>query len=131
LKGFIKIFDSERPAFPDYSGKQEFITAANIIENPRVHLLFPDIANKSILSLWGKAEVLPMTPHPLSRIQNDPYAGQPDNLFLIHVKAWDLKVMPQLPQSYSQDEVDQKIEDLQRKILKLEQKLEEARNTSS
>ncbi|RYZ38987.1 MAG: pyridoxamine 5'-phosphate oxidase [Sphingobacteriales bacterium] len=56
--GFITITEDGRLKIPDYPGNSLFNTLGNIIQNPRVGLLFIDFDNRRALQLTGMAELL-------------------------------------------------------------------------
>jgi predicted pyridoxine 5'-phosphate oxidase superfamily flavin-nucleotide-binding protein len=55
--GFVSVLDARTLEFPDYPGNNMFNTLGNLIEDPRVGLLFVDFAQGGLLQLTGRAEV--------------------------------------------------------------------------
>ncbi len=55
--GFVAVADGLTLQFPDYSGNNHFNTIGNLIEDPRVGLLFVDFAGGHLLQLSGRAEI--------------------------------------------------------------------------
>ncbi|GGI17835.1 pyridoxamine 5'-phosphate oxidase family protein [Gottfriedia solisilvae] len=58
MPGFIKVFENGSLMFPDYSGNNLFNTLGNIVQNPKVGLLFINFENGDILQLSGEAHVI-------------------------------------------------------------------------
>jgi uncharacterized protein len=56
--GFVRVLDSHRLAFPDYSGNNMFNTLGNLVRYPRAGLLFVDFTSGAVLQLTGRTEVL-------------------------------------------------------------------------
>ncbi|BAU67478.1 hypothetical protein STA3757_49000 (plasmid) [Stanieria sp. NIES-3757] len=56
--GFIRIMNSNRLIFPDYTGNNLFQTFGNLTVNPRASLLFIDFDRGHTLQLTGMAEIL-------------------------------------------------------------------------
>ena len=55
--GFVEVTDKHTLQFPDYSGNNHFNTIGNLVEDPRVGLLFVDFAGGHLLQLSGRAEI--------------------------------------------------------------------------
>lgn len=56
--GFVRVVDQNQLMFPDFSGNKFFNTLGNIIEDPRVGLLFPGFETGTVLNLSGRAEII-------------------------------------------------------------------------
>ncbi|QRG66046.1 pyridoxamine 5'-phosphate oxidase family protein [Brevibacillus choshinensis] len=54
----VKALDDETLLFPDYPGNGAFQSLGNILENPRIGMLFIDFSHQQRLRINGKAEVL-------------------------------------------------------------------------
>ncbi len=54
----VKALDDETLLFPDYPGNGAFQSLGNILENPRIGMLFIDFTHQQRLRINGKAEVL-------------------------------------------------------------------------
>ena len=57
LPGFVHIENSQRLAFPDYSGNRMFQTLGNLASNPQAGLLLVNFTNGDILQLTGQATI--------------------------------------------------------------------------
>lgn len=55
--GFVRVVNPKMIAFPCYDGNGMFLTAGNIVSNPRVGLLFIDFVNPMRIRLHGSATV--------------------------------------------------------------------------
>ncbi len=55
--GFVKVENDARLVFPDYAGNNHFNTIGNLVEDPRVGLLFVDFERGSLLQLTGTATI--------------------------------------------------------------------------
>lgn len=58
LPGFVKVLNSQKLLFPDYSGNNMFQTFGNLIINPNAGLLFIDFDQGNTLQITGKAKVI-------------------------------------------------------------------------
>lgn len=55
--GFVHIQSPTRLRIPDYAGNNFFNTIVNLLENPRIGLLFVDFATGGLLHLSGRARI--------------------------------------------------------------------------
>src|SRR5690554_5909022 len=55
--GFVRVVDAHTIAFPLYDGNGMFLTAGNLVDHPRVGLLFIDFADGTRLRLNGDASI--------------------------------------------------------------------------
>lgn len=55
--GFVRVLDDRTLAFPVYDGNGMFLSAGNVLANPKVGLLFIDLEGGSRLRLNGEASV--------------------------------------------------------------------------
>lgn len=58
MPGFVEVSDEITLTIPDYMGNNHFNTFGNIVENPKVGLLFVDFENGHLLTLTGVANIL-------------------------------------------------------------------------
>lgn len=54
----VKVLDEETLLFPDYPGNGAFQSLGNILDNPKIGMLFIDFTHQQRLRINGKAEVL-------------------------------------------------------------------------
>lgn len=55
--GFVKVIDDRTIAFPNYNGNGMYVGMGNILENPKVGLLFIDFERGSRLRFHGEASI--------------------------------------------------------------------------
>lgn len=55
--GLVRVLDARTLAFPDFDGNDLFMSLGNILENPRVGLLFIDFADGGRLRVNGRAAI--------------------------------------------------------------------------
>jgi len=58
FSGFVQVLDAQTLVWPEYNGNGMFNTLGNIVENPRVGLLFIDFDSGGTLQLTGSATIL-------------------------------------------------------------------------
>lgn len=55
--GLVRVLDARTLAFPDFDGNDLYMSLGNILENPRVGLLFIDFADGGRLRVNGRAAI--------------------------------------------------------------------------
>lgn len=60
--GFVRVLDESTIAFPLYDGNGMFLTAGNLLANPRIGILFVDLEEGTRLRLNGEASIDPEDP---------------------------------------------------------------------
>ena len=55
--GFVRVIGPSRLQIPDYAGNNFFNTIGNLLQNPRIGLLFVDFATGGLLHITGRAEI--------------------------------------------------------------------------
>jgi uncharacterized protein len=84
--GFVRVLDERTIAFPNYDGNGMYLTAGNVVVNPRVGLLFIDFEARKRLRLDGVASI----------DERDPLRSQyPEAQFVVRVRAE--RVYPNCP----------------------------------
>jgi predicted pyridoxine 5'-phosphate oxidase superfamily flavin-nucleotide-binding protein len=84
--GFVRVVDERTIAFPNYDGNGMYLTAGNMLVNPKVGLLFIDFEGRKRMRLNGVASV----------DEHDPLLGEyPEAQFVIRVRATE--VFPNCP----------------------------------
>jgi uncharacterized protein len=84
--GFVRVLDERTIAFPSYDGNGMYLSAGNVLVNPRVGLLFLDFEGRKRLRLNGVASVA----------DDDPLlAAYPEAQMIVRVQATE--VFPNCP----------------------------------
>ncbi len=55
--GLVRVLNERQLAFPDYDGNQAFMSLGNILDNPRVGMLFIDFSDGARLRVNGRAAI--------------------------------------------------------------------------
>jgi hypothetical protein len=55
--GFVRVMDERRLAWADYPGNNMFNTLGNVVDEPRVGLLFLDFESSDLLQIAGRADI--------------------------------------------------------------------------
>jgi len=68
--GFVRVAGERTLEFPDYPGNNMFNTLGNLAGYPKAGLLFVDFANRDLLQLTGRAQLV-WEPEPAVRVEID------------------------------------------------------------
>jgi predicted pyridoxine 5'-phosphate oxidase superfamily flavin-nucleotide-binding protein len=84
--GFVRVLDDRTIAFPNYDGNGMYLSAGNVLRNPRVGLLFIDFERQRRMRLNGVASIDAADPL---------LAGYPEAQFIVRVAVG--QVFPNCP----------------------------------
>lgn len=94
--GFIRVLDEETLGFAEYAGNRQYITAGNLSENPRAHLIAMDYANRRRVKIWGTARIVEDLAL-AARLMPEGYRARPEAALLFTVTAWDVNCPQHIP----------------------------------
>ena len=119
-KGFIKVIDEHTLGFADYKGNRQYITLANLSENPRAYLFLLDPARRQRIKLWGRARVVENDPALVARLFDKGYKAKPERAILFTIEAWDVNCSAHIVTRFTEAEIGEALEKVQTKIAELE-----------
>ena len=126
-KGFLKVLDEHTLAFADYRGNKQYLSMGNLGDNPRAFLFLMDYPTRRRIKVWGRAEVVEDDPDLLARVADPDYGAVPERVFLFHVETWDRNCPQHIPQRFTAEEFEPRIQTLRDRIVQLEAENEELR----
>jgi predicted pyridoxine 5'-phosphate oxidase superfamily flavin-nucleotide-binding protein len=121
--GFLKVLDERTLAFADFSGNRQYLTVGNLAENPKAFIFLMDYANRQRVKLWGTGSVVEDDAGLFDRLRDPDYPGEVERAIVFTVEAWDINCPQHIHKRLSQRQVQPVIEQLQRRIAELEDKL--------
>ena len=119
-KGFIKIIDEHTLGFADYKGNRQYITLANLSENPHAYLFLLDPARRQRIKLWGRARVVESDPALVERLFDKGYKAKPERAILFTIEAWDVNCSAHIVTRFTEAEIGEALTKVQAKIAELE-----------
>jgi predicted pyridoxine 5'-phosphate oxidase superfamily flavin-nucleotide-binding protein len=119
-KGFIKVIDEHTLGFADYKGNRQYITLANLSENPHAYLFLLDPARRQRIKLWGRARVVEDDPELVARLFDKGYKAKPERAILFTIEAWDVNCSAHIVTRFTEAEIGKALEKVQAKIAELE-----------
>jgi uncharacterized protein len=106
-KGFIKITDERTLGFADYRGNRQYITLANLSENPRAFLFLLDPARQQRIKLWGRARVVEDDAALVAKLFDDSYKARPERAILFTIEAWDVNCSSHIVARYTEQQLEE------------------------
>ena len=119
-KGFIKVIDERTLGFADYKGNRQYITLANLSENPHAYLFLLDPARRQRIKLWGRARVVENDPALVEKLFDKGYKAKPERAILFTIEAWDVNCSAHIVTRFTESEIGEALEKVQTKIAELE-----------
>ena len=119
-KGFLQVLDGRTLAFADFAGNRQYISLGNLAENNQAFLFLMDYSTQTRIKIWGRAEVIEDDSDLLSKLTDAQYKGKPERVIRFHVEAWDANCRQHIPLKYSQQEVDNIVRPLIKRLEQLE-----------
>ena len=105
-KGFLKVIDNQTLAFGDFSGNRQYISFGNLLENDKVSLFMMDYTHRRRIKVWGTAKVVEGDQQLIEKVTCPSYKSDPERVFLIHVKAWDINCPQHINPRFTEAEIE-------------------------
>ena len=127
--GFLRHLDANRIGFADYSGNRQYISTANLDENPRVALFLMDYANRRRLKLLGHAVIVEQTDDPatIAALMPSDYRATPERAFLIDVIGWEWNCPQHITPRFTEAEISAAIKPMATELNQLRAEVEALR----
>ena len=127
LPGFVRILDDHTLAFVDYSGNRQFITAGNLVDNPRAHLFLMDYENRQRIKIWGEARVVEGDAALTAQLMPLDYKARAEQVIVFTVTAWDANCPQHIPVRIDEVQVTQALAQRDQRIRELEAQVAQLR----
>ena len=118
--GFLRVLDEATLAFADFRGNRQYITQGNLAENPKAYLFLIDYTHRQRLKLWGTARIVEGDAALMERLSMEDYRGQPEQVVVFTLAAWDANCPQHIPQRFEAADVAAALESRDRRIGELE-----------
>lgn len=129
--GFLKVLDKTTLAFADFSGNQQYISAGNLSENPKVFLFLMDYTSRTRVKIWGKASVEYKAMELINSLVVPNYVANAERAVTIKIKAIDINCRQHIVQRLTSAAIDRITIPLNERIKELEYKLNKYKNEKS
>jgi predicted pyridoxine 5'-phosphate oxidase superfamily flavin-nucleotide-binding protein len=118
--GFLHVLSERKLGFVDFAGNRQYITAGNLVENPKVCLFLIDYAHKQRVKIWGEARVVEGDTELTASLMPKDYKAKAEQVILVDVAAWSVNCPQHIPQKIDAKDVEAALEPLRARIAELE-----------
>jgi uncharacterized protein len=118
--GFLHVLDGRTIAFADFRGNRQFISAGNLAENSKAHLLLVDYTVRQRVKFWGTAKVIEDDAALVAKLIPENYKARADQAILFQVEAWDANCPQHIPQRLDAADAKRALEERDQRIAALE-----------
>lgn len=119
--GFLRVLDEKTMGFADLPGNRQYITIANLQDNPQAFIFLMDYARQQRVKIWGTAKVVDDDAALIERLSEGlTLRKKPQRAIVFTVATWDINCRQHITPRYTEDELRPAIEKLQARILELE-----------
>ncbi|MAZ01654.1 MAG: pyridoxamine 5'-phosphate oxidase [Sneathiella sp.] len=129
--GFIKVLGPTTLGFADFKGNRQYISHGNYSENPKAHLFLIDYMHRRRVKIWGEVKVIEDDPELMGRLMPENYKGQPEQVMIFEVSAWDINCPQHIPQRIDAEDVKRALDERDSRIAELEAKIERLKHIDS
>ncbi|MGH6678909.1 MAG: pyridoxamine 5'-phosphate oxidase family protein, partial [Bradyrhizobium sp.] len=119
-QGFLKVLDRRTLGFADFAGNRQYITQANLSENPRAYIFVMDYAHRRRVKIWGKARVVEDDTALTQSLMPKGYRARGEQVILFEVAAWDTNCHQHIPQKFDASDVAAALAAREARIAELE-----------
>lgn len=123
-KGFLKVLDSKRLAFADFSGNMQYISTGNLNDNNKAFIFLMDYPNRTRIKIWGTAEVVHDNKELLESLTDASYKAKVERGFVFTVEALDVNCPQHIQQRFTREEIKEITDPLNKRIEELESIIE-------
>jgi uncharacterized protein len=125
--GFLRMLDDKTIGFVDFAGNRQYITLANLADNPRTYLFLIDYAHGQRIKIWGEARAVEGDAELTAKLVPQGYRARPEHVILFTVSAWDSNCPRHIPQRFEAADVAAALAERDKRIEALEAEIERLR----
>ena len=124
-KGFLKVLDSKRLGFIDFSGNKQYISVGNVATNKNVSLIMLDYPAKARLKIFATAEVVELNEEPelYELLDLDDYKFRPERMMVFTIEAYDWNCPQHITPRYTVEDIKESFESQTSHINSLEEEI--------
>jgi len=133
-KGFVKVVDDHTIAFADFRGNRQYISTGNLSADARVGLIMVDYPAQARLKILGTARIFEAGKGDEGWIERLRVPGSKEvieRVFVIEVEAFDWNCPQYITPRFTEEQIRQAVEPLERRLEALEQENQRLRNLTS
>ena len=107
-KGFLKVLDSKRLGFIDFTGNKQYVSVGNLTTNNKVSLIMVDYPSRTRLKIFAKAEVVELKDDPklYDLLDLKAYKFRPERMIVFTIEAYDWNCPQHIIPRYTVGEIN-------------------------
>ncbi len=120
-KGFLRVIDEKTLGFADFRGNVQYLSAGNIVADPRVSLFLMDYANRRRLKLWARARIVEAADDPalIASIETPGYPARIERAVIFDVEAVDWNCPQHITPRFTAEQIQPLIDEIEQLKAKL------------
>jgi len=124
-KSFLKVLDSKRLGFIDFTGNNQYVSVGNMVTNNNVSLIMIDYPSRTRLKVFAKSEVIELKNNLelFDQLNLEDYKFKPERMIIFHIEAYDWNCPQHITPRYTVDEINTAFLPQQEYITKLEEEI--------
>ena len=132
-KGFLKVLDSKRLGFIDFTGNKQYVSVGNMETNNNVSLIMIDYPSRRRLKIFAKVEVVELKENPelYDLLNLEDYKFRPERMMMFHIEAYDWNCPQHITPRYTIDEINEAFSPQKEYITKLEEEIEKLKDQTN
>lgn len=124
-KGFLKVLDSKRLGFIDFTGNKQYVSVGNMKTHNHVSLIMVDYPTRTRLKAFAKAEVIELKDNTelYQSLDLKEYKFRPERMMVFHIEAYDWNCPQHITPRYTVDEINEAFAPQKEYIATLEEEI--------
>ncbi len=108
-KGFLKVLDSKRLGFIDFTGNKQYVSVGNVATNNKVSLIMIDYPTRTRLKIFAKATVVELKDNPelYDSLDLKNYKFRPERMMVFHIEAYDWNCPQHITPRFTVEEINE------------------------
>lgn len=124
-KGFLKVLNTKRLGFIDFTGNKQYISVGNMGAHKTVSLIMIDYAARARLKIFAKAEIVELKDEPelYKLLDLDDYKFRPERMIILDIEAYDWNCPQHITPRYTVEEIEHSFTSQSSYINRLEEEI--------
>jgi len=127
--GFLHVLGAKRIGYVEFRGNRQFISAGNVMADPRASIIVMDYPNQARLKLIGRLRLIALAdadPALRQSLAHDEYPGRAERIALFDVEGFDWNCPQHITPRFTIQQIEAATAPLHLRIKELEARLEQA-----
>lgn len=125
-KGFLKVLDSKRIGFIDFSGNKQYITVGNMATNNNVAIILVDYPARARLKILAKTSVVDLNTDPalFKQLNLAHYKFKLERMMVLHIEAYDWNCSQHITPRYTVEDIEEAFAAERIRVQQMEEELQ-------